>query len=198
MSEEKAAEKIQASFRGYKTRKSLKNNGVLPAKPDVKEGKHKEEIEEKIEELPEHPEKKTSKPSAQKEAAPDETVDIDLSDKDLEKAATKIQASYRNFTARKKQEQDVTEAVENSPKQEKKEAVTGREETEDKEPEKTQSGENKEQDENLEDIDLGDPNVEKAALKIQSTFRGFKVRKELNTEEQTEENEEKVVNEESG
>lgn len=37
--------------------------------------------------------------------------------------------------------------------------------------------------ENLEDIDLGDPEVEKAALKIQSTFRGYKVRKEVKTEE---------------
>lgn len=31
----------------------------------------------------------------------------------------------------------------------------------------------------MEDIDLGDPEVEKAALKIQSTFRGYKVRREV-------------------
>ncbi|GIY09630.1 hypothetical protein CDAR_102431 [Caerostris darwini] len=96
MSEEKAAEKIQASFRGYKTRKSLKNNGALPGQkeepiPEVDESEKKPSEQENA-----------SKPNSAQADLPDELLDIDLTDKDLEKAATKIQNTYRNFTAKKK------------------------------------------------------------------------------------------------
>ncbi|PRD29219.1 UNVERIFIED_CONTAM: Obscn [Trichonephila clavipes] len=93
--------------------------------------------------------------------------DIDLTDKDLEKAAAKIQSTYRNFTARKKQ----VDPSSDPPKQE-------------------------EPTENLDDIDLKDPDVEKAALKIQSTFRGYKTRKEIKPDEKPVENGEKGDDEE--
>ncbi|GFT72771.1 uncharacterized protein NPIL_278051 [Nephila pilipes] len=165
MSEEKAAEKIQASFKGYKVRKSLKNNGALPEKKDVianNSGKIEEKIKERAKE------ETASKLNSVQAAVEDELLDIDLTDKDLEKAATKIQLSYRNFTARKKQVEPSTE-----PQQQEEPTENATEE-----PPVTKKVENTEE-ENLDDIDLKDPDVEKAALKIQSTFRGYKTRKEM-------------------
>ncbi|XP_054720767.1 obscurin-like [Uloborus diversus] len=178
MSEEKAAEKIQASFRGYKTRKSLKNNGVVPAKENINQNQTKGEVDGKLEKLQEQPEEKpASKPISKSEQ--DELLDIDLTDKDLEKAATKIQASYRNFT-KKKQDVPQPNPVENSTPQEneKTEIVTVHNSNQDEKEDQS----TKEQEENLDDIDLKDPEVEKAALKIQSTFRGYKSRREVNPE----------------
>ncbi|GFQ88940.1 uncharacterized protein TNCT_315491, partial [Trichonephila clavata] len=110
--------------------------------------------------------------------------DIDLTDKDLEKAAAKIQSTYRNFTARKKQVEPSTDP----PKQEEP-TVNAKEET------PVKKVENNEE-ENLDDIDLEDPDVEKAALKIQSTFRGYKSRKEIKPDEKPVENGEKGEDEE--
>ena len=41
------------------------------------------------------------------------------------------------------------------------------------------------EEENLEDIDLTDPELNKAATKIQASFRGHKARKQLNEDEET-------------
>ena len=73
-----------------------------------------------------------------------------MNDTELEKAATKIQATFKGYKVRKE--------LELSPKSE--------------EP-KTKF----ENDPEI-DIDLNDPNVEKAATKIQATFRGYKTRRE--------------------
>ncbi|GBN33371.1 hypothetical protein AVEN_262975-1 [Araneus ventricosus] len=72
MSEEKAAEKIQASFRGYKTRKSLKDNGALPgANNPIKE------VEEKAKEkLSEHASEAAAKLTSAKQTLEDELVTI--------------------------------------------------------------------------------------------------------------------------
>ena len=98
-----------------------------------------------------------------------EVADMDLSDPELEKAATKIQATFKGYKARRE-----------------KDDAAGREEQEgtSTEPAKTEaaaagaaaaaaddSGE-------TIDIDLNDPDVEKAATKIQATFKGYKQRRE--------------------
>ncbi|GIY99288.1 hypothetical protein CEXT_491071 [Caerostris extrusa] len=80
MSEEKAAEKIQASFRGYKTRKSLKNNGALP---DRRRSPSRRWTKARRSPLSK---KNASKPNSAQADLPDELLDIDLTDKDLEKS----------------------------------------------------------------------------------------------------------------
>ncbi|CAL1262082.1 unnamed protein product [Larinioides sclopetarius] len=182
MSEEKAAEKIQASFRGYKTRKSLKDNGALPGKEDAIANNPIKEVEEKAKEkLSEHASEAAAKLNSAKQTLEDELADIDLTDKDLEKAATKIQASYRNFTAKRKQPESNPSSTEKQAEPEKKEVP---------EPTVNDKGENQEE-ENLDEIDLKDPQVEKAAVKIQSTFRGYKTRKEGKVDDKPLENGEK-------
>lgn len=79
-------------------------------------------------------------------------------DKDLCNAATKIQASFRGHMVRKQQ-------VEGKPEDE--EVCK-----------KMENLDPKGEEEEILDIDLADPDLHKAATKIQASFRGHKVRKE--------------------
>ncbi|KAL0117334.1 hypothetical protein PUN28_010291 [Cardiocondyla obscurior] len=81
-----------------------------------------------------------------------------LDDKELCSAVTKIQATFRGHMSRK--EQAAKSAVESA----------------------TAKIEEKMQDavQELEGIDLADPDLHKAATKIQASFRGHKVRQEVN------------------
>ncbi|KAI1303121.1 hypothetical protein HDE_02382 [Halotydeus destructor] len=77
----------------------------------------------------------------------DPEVDVDLNDPELEKAATKIQATFKGYKARQ-EIKGKTDA--DNPIEEPAEEI---------------------------DIDLNDPDVAKAATKIQATFRGYQTRK---------------------
>ncbi|XP_018336816.1 neuromodulin-like isoform X2 [Agrilus planipennis] len=124
---EEAATKIQAAFRGHKTRKTMKQASTKPEKS-------------------ENPSKNTT-------GQHQENVDIDLNEEGLEEAATKIQASFRGHLVRKQMDKDE--------KQEGK-------------------GDSKNSDNTQEevDIDLTDPDLNDAAMKIQASFRGHMARKE--------------------
>ncbi|KAI5742646.1 hypothetical protein M8J77_009711 [Diaphorina citri] len=122
---EKAATKIQAVFRGHKTRK---------------------DIEETM------------------KTGDDETQNFEqefsADDKELCHAATKIQATFRGHAVRKQTEANKKEEDELSKELEKLDPK-----------------------DELADIDLSDPDLHKAATKIQASFRGHKVRKEVEPNE---------------
>lgn len=82
-------------------------------------------------------------------------MEIDPSDPELNAAAAKIQASFRGHKVRKELKKTADEIDMPTPKPETK--------TVDEEG----------------DVDLNDPEVEKAATKIQASFRGYMVRKQV-------------------
>lgn len=84
-------------------------------------------------------------------------------DPDLKNAATKIQASFRGHMARKaaeKKSQEETDATELTKEMDKLESKSTEEEEE-------------------LDVDLTDPSLNYAAVKIQASFRGHMTRKSL-------------------
>lgn len=154
---EKAASKIQAGFKGMKTRQELSaTKAAGEAEPEAEPAAAQE-----------------GEPSAEEGK---ETIDIDLNDPEVEKAATKIQAGFKGMKTR----QEVAAKKENSPEKEDKpegEEVKAEEAETKAEGEEVKAqvgGEGEEI-----DIDLNDPEVEKAATKIQAGFKGMKTRKGL-------------------
>ena len=129
-----AAVKIQASFRGHQTRKGMKNK------------------EEKVEEVP----------------PPEEEIDIDLNDPEVGNAAVKIQAGFRGHQTRKAMKNEGNKEIDGD------------------------TVEQKQEEEEI-DIDLNDPEVGNAAVKIQAGFRGHQTRKAMKNKEGA--NEEQVETE---
>ncbi|XP_076112235.1 uncharacterized protein LOC143080326 isoform X10 [Mytilus galloprovincialis] len=94
-----AALKIQAGFRGYKTRKELQGQveeGKTKESDSNTESKEETKTESKVEET-----KTESKVEETKTDSKEEEVDIDLTDPEVEKAATKIQAGFKGYKTRK-------------------------------------------------------------------------------------------------
>lgn len=91
---------------------------------------------------------------AMKEPDEDNLADIDLSDPSLNQAASKIQATFRGHQLRKSPLHQPTDQ-------------TGQQQQDDK---------GQELPDDLKDMDLNDPDLAKAAVKIQATFRGYKTR----------------------
>ncbi|KAH9368966.1 hypothetical protein HPB48_016002 [Haemaphysalis longicornis] len=84
---------------------------------------------------------------------PNQLADIDLSDPSLNQAASKIQATFRGHRVRKSPVHQPTDE-------------TGQQ----------QEDKGEELPDELKDMDLNDPDLAKAAVKIQATFRGYKTR----------------------
>ncbi|XP_071173445.1 DNA ligase 1-like isoform X9 [Mytilus edulis] len=186
---EKAATKIQAGFRGHKTRKEMLS------KTDV-QTTQKSETEVKTEE----------KTEAKKEEKQEEEVDIDLEDPATADAALKIQAGFRGYKTRKELQGQVEEGKtkeSESNTESKEETKTESKVEETKTESKVEETKTDSKEEEV-DIDLTDPEVEKAATKIQAGFKGYKTRKgiqdkksetsveEKKEEEKTEETEKKT------
>lgn len=150
-----AAIKIQAGFRGYKTREELKQNKEQ-TKAAVEIQSEKQEDEKKPEA------QETSQAQTEKPAEIADEVDINVEDPEIQDAAVKIQASFRGYKAREEVKALRTQSSHTDSKGEQ-EAT---------EPEATEEGK-------AVDIDIDDPEVQEAALKIQASFRGYKARESV-------------------
>lgn len=114
------------------------------------------------------------------ETKEEEKVDIDLNDPETEKAALKIQAGFKGYQTRKeiaaKKEESQKQTEEEKPAEAEKPA----------ESEQPADSEKPAESKPEDDIDLNDPEVEKAAVKIQAGFKGFKTRQEIKAKQQSE------------
>lgn len=156
--EEAAALKIQSSFRGHKAREQVK---------EIKESRSGESVE--------------ASPTKEPEKPAEDEVDIDLNDPEVQGAALKIQASFRGHKARSevqklKSSETVADEVKDEVEKEKEGEVTEAPVTEAAVTDQLSESAPKEEE---IDIDLNDPQVEKAATVIQSTFRAHKSRESV-------------------
>merc|ERR1712037_386822 len=152
-------------FKGHKARKQLKEQ---KATTDIEEEESAAEEETKAKEVEEATEDTA--------AEDDEVIDIDLTDPDVEAAATKIQAGFKGHKTRKDMKK--SQLTSNAAVPETGPDKVGEVDKEQDENAKDKS-EKEETEEEVIDIDLNDPEVEAAATKIQAGFKGHKARKEV-------------------
>ncbi|XP_071842093.1 uncharacterized protein [Apostichopus japonicus] len=171
---EKAATKIQASFRGFQTRKTMKDKDKPSedAEPPGEGDPQDQQISTEETTQPTESDKPSIEEKEEKEE--EEEIDIDLTDPEVEKAAIKIQGGFKMIKA-KKQVEEMKKSKEETNNAE--EATDEKDTTEEKAEETTEVAAPAEEEE--VDIDLDDPEVGKAAEKIQASFRGFQTRKKL-------------------
>ncbi|KAM7315085.1 hypothetical protein ISCGN_004868 [Ixodes scapularis] len=144
-----AASVIQATFRGHRVRKS-------PLHQPKEKGMDEDQ--------PEDQELDAKKFEDAGEELPD-LADIDLKDPSLNQAASVIQATFRGHRVRK------------SPLHQPKEKGMDEDQPEDQELDaKKFEDAGEELPDEIKDMDLNDPDLAKAAVKIQATFRGYKTR----------------------
>ena len=189
---EGAATKIQAGYRGMKTRQELKNEDKEREKEDILD----------IDDDTKQTASKMRENKDDKNVTQEEEFDIDLDDPQTQVAATKIQASFRGSQTRKvMQEKKSATTVEETKEEEEIDIDLNDPEVEQAatkiqagfkgkkardEVQKMKEEKNREDDKNTVeldteeiDIDLNDPEVEMAATKIQAGFKGKKAREEV-------------------
>lgn len=115
-----------------------------------------------------------------------EEIDIDLNDPEVEKAATKIQAGFKGFKTRQEMKTKTESGTDTKAGDETEQSADITEEKTEEKSEETQDAEKTEGEE--VDIDLDDPEVAKAAIKIQAGFKGFKTRQEIKQKTEEEKN----------
>ena len=156
-----AALKIQSSFKGRKARAEVsqmrKERRAEPQKttmlaPNMNQGGGGSSVIENC--------NKMMSKGKEKEAIDD--IDIDMEDPEVDAAALKIQASFKGKKARTEVAQLKKEKAETQ--------LVG---------EKLEEKKDKMGNEDVIDIDLTDPEVDAAALKIQSSFKGKKARDQV-------------------
>uniref|UniRef100_A0A336M3C9 CSON001641 protein n=1 Tax=Culicoides sonorensis TaxID=179676 RepID=A0A336M3C9_CULSO len=204
---QKAATKIQAGFRGHKTREELKQKlnsndqndksssdeqiDINLDDPEVQKAATKIQAGFRGHKTREELKQKLNSNEQNDKSSSDEQIDINLDDPEVQKAATKIQAGFRGHKTREELKQnhnsnntndkpsigdkiDIEPELPEVPEEVQKSTITN---TIDKSENDSSVIEPTAPLEEEIDIDLEDPEVQKAAAKIQASFKGLKVRK---------------------
>uniref|UniRef100_A0A1I8GUB1 RIIa domain-containing protein n=1 Tax=Macrostomum lignano TaxID=282301 RepID=A0A1I8GUB1_9PLAT len=227
---EEAAVKIQAGYKGYRTRKDMKakrekSDEADEAKPVEKNAEEEEEVDIDLED-PEvqaaavkiqqgwsshksrakktdqdeavEPVKETASESAEENKHDEEEeVDIDLEDPEVQAAAVKIQRGWSSHKSRSKKSEDAdgAEPVEQTAPEPVEDKKAEAEEEQEAAPDAGEEAEKPQQQDEAqeqaaeepqenpeEEIDLNDPELAQAAIKIQAGFKGYQTRKKLKDE----------------
>uniref|UniRef100_A0A3B5AIX9 non-specific serine/threonine protein kinase n=1 Tax=Stegastes partitus TaxID=144197 RepID=A0A3B5AIX9_9TELE len=167
--ETKAAVVLQSNFRGYKERKKFKERKKTMAGSELEIPDDADTGKEAQEES-----KEEGEGSGQEKTAGDEAVNLE----EETKAATVLQSNFRGHKERKRlQEEGKIPA-----KKQKANSPAGEEEVPEKEETEKEASPEAEADASASDVKSDDADEAKAAVVLQSNFRGHKERKRLEEE----------------